>query len=121
MADIAIRQIKDIQSQIKNVDPFSKNGQIPSLFTYSTEIKNHLLKHTKDDLIRKHLSEIPDFKMEDFKLRRNYFWLVIAFLAFYESFNNNKYDYQAAKDALNSIGDKYASIELLILNSPTSL
>jgi hypothetical protein len=120
MIESAIRQVVDIQNQINVVDS-SEREQLQSIFVYSSKLKSYLLDHVNDKLVRRHINEIPDLKLEDFRIRRSCLQVAISFLIFYENFHNDKYDYFAAGNSLNIIRDKYASLELLMKNSLTSL
>ncbi len=113
-----MRQILDIQNQIKNLSKDFDSNELNSLLNFNTEIKTYLQVNIKDDFILKLVSEIPDFKLDDFKVGFDYIGILIGvFSSSFESFNNKKYDFEKAKVALNLIKDKYASLENILMNS----
>lgn len=106
------RQVIDIQSQIRNLNSDLEIDKLRELLNYNIEIKNHLSKIVKDDIILKYINEIPNFKLDDFKIGFDYMGLFISvFTSSFDSFNGNRYDFGKAKEALNEISNKYALLE----------
>lgn len=110
-----VRQITDIQSQIKNLNTGFEVDELRSLLDYNKETKKYLLENIKDDFILKYINEIPNFKIEDFKIGFDFFGLLVSiFSGRFDAYNDKKYDFEKAKVALNEINNKYASIEQIL-------
>lgn len=113
-----VRQVIDIQNQIRNLNADFQTDELHSLLDYNTHIKKYLLENSKEDFIRKHINEIPNFKIEDFKIGFDYIGILVSvFSNRFDSFNGKKYDFEKAKIALNEISDKYAALEQMLENS----
>jgi hypothetical protein len=54
-----IRQVIDIQNQIRNLNGDFNTQELRSLINYNTEIKNYLLKNIKEDFILKAFMKFP--------------------------------------------------------------
>lgn len=114
---IEVRQVIDIQSQIKNLNTDFSAEELHLLLNYNTEIKKYLLENITDNFTLKHINEIPDFELNDFKKGFDYIGLFVGiFSKNFDSFNDKKYDFGKAKAALNEINNKYASLEQMLRN-----
>src|SRR5690606_30929141 len=110
-----VRQIIDIQNQIKNLNTEFDADELRLILYYNSEIKKFLLKNVTDEFTLKHINEIPDLNLKDFKKGFDYVGLLISiFSGRFDSFDDNKYNFGKAKEALEVIRDKYASLELMV-------
>lgn len=119
---IEIRQIIDIQNQIKNQNGNFEVNSLRSIFDYNLEIKKYLLENVEDEMILKYINELPNFRVEDFKTGFDFIgFLMSVFSGNFDTFNQKRIDFSKAEIALNEISDKYASIEKMIENNSASL
>jgi hypothetical protein len=115
-ADLS-RQIKDIQIQIKNLSEDFGAYELHAIFSVSAEIKKLVLETTADNFVLEHINEIPDYKMNDFKIGFDFIgFLVGIFSGRFDSFNEKKFDFGKAKLALDEISTKYATLEQKLKN-----
>jgi len=110
-----LRQVIDIQNQIKNLGEDFGAEELHSILSYNAEIKKYLVNTTTDNFILPHINEIPEYKMKDFKIGFDFIGLLVGlFSGRFESFNDQKYDFSKAEVALHKIENKYASLEQML-------
>jgi len=113
--NILIRQVIDIQNQIKNHNRDLEVENLNALLECNNQIKMDLLENIKDDFILEQVEKIPNFKLEDFKIGFDFIgFFVSIFSGRFDSYNDKKYDFEKAKEALNEINNKYASLEQML-------
>ena len=113
-----VRHVIDIQNQINNLNEDLDTDKLNSLLEYNTEIKKSLLENVKDNFILEKIEEIPIFSLDNFKLGFDFIGFIVGvFSKNFDAFNDQKIDYGKAKEALNEINSKYASLEKILENS----
>jgi hypothetical protein len=110
-----LRQLKDVQAQANKILSGDDSEEaIENFSKYSIEMKSYILKNVESQEIKSYMAELPEIKYSASKVKLWEYFVLFILPTWWITLYRNYQAKSKAKEEINIVKGKYATLELLI-------